>query len=158
MREYSEDKRLDNENVYLILNGELSRPPKKDRTPTVKVAKNIYARYFKPEQSAKEVQDVVEKALDYYFAHLQSQKQQTESPSVDLLEDEDVETEEAKMSEQIEMHRLPNAHSGGGSGRNENLNRYNMNRSEIISTTFTEIKPSEGLGPSRLFIRLSSSS
>lgn len=96
LREYSEDKGLDNENVYLILNGELGQPTQKDRTPTVKVTKDIYERYFKPEQSAKEVQDVVEKALGYYFAHLQSQKPQAETPAADLSADEDVETEEAK--------------------------------------------------------------
>ena len=41
--------------------------PKPNRTPTVKVDKAVYARYFKPSQPAKEVQDIVEKALEMYF-------------------------------------------------------------------------------------------
>jgi ParB family chromosome partitioning protein len=77
LRAYSADKKLNDESIYTILNGELCRAPKKNRTPTVKVAKNIYARYFKPEQSAKEVQEVVEKALEYYFLRPQSQERRT---------------------------------------------------------------------------------
>jgi len=37
------------------------------RTPTVKIDKSLYARYFQSNQSAKEVQDIVEKALQMYF-------------------------------------------------------------------------------------------
>lgn len=89
LREYSADKKLDAESIYLILNGEVGQPPKKNRTPTVKVAKDVYSRYFKPEQSAKEVQEVVEKALGYYFTHLQIQERQTETPGAELSADED---------------------------------------------------------------------
>jgi ParB family chromosome partitioning protein len=74
LRAYSADKNLNDENIYMILNGEIGSAPKKNRTPVVKVAKNIYTRYFKPEQSAKEVQETVEKALDYYFSHLQNKE------------------------------------------------------------------------------------
>jgi len=93
LRDYSGDKKLDDESVYMILNGEIGQPPKKNRTPTVKVAKDVYARYFKPEQSAKEVQDVVEKALGYYFSHLQSQERQTETPAQGFTADEDYHTQ-----------------------------------------------------------------
>jgi len=41
--------------------------PKPNRTPTVKVDKAVYARYFKANQPAKEVQEIVEKALAMYF-------------------------------------------------------------------------------------------
>jgi ParB family chromosome partitioning protein len=68
LRAYSAAKKLNDENIYMILNGELGGPPKKNRTPVVKVSKTVYARYFKPEQSAKDVQDVVERALDFYFS------------------------------------------------------------------------------------------
>ncbi|MFV0400353.1 MAG: ParB N-terminal domain-containing protein, partial [Oscillospiraceae bacterium] len=92
LREYSESKKLDDENVYLILNRELGQPPKKNRTPTVKVSKDIYSRYFTPEQSPKEVQDMVEKALGYYVSHLQSQEKQAEAPAAGLSADEDYHT------------------------------------------------------------------
>ena len=69
LRQYSEDGKLDDERIYLILNGELGQKPKSkpNRTPVVKVNKSVYARYFQPNQSAKEVQDIVEKALEQYF-------------------------------------------------------------------------------------------
>jgi len=79
LRDYSDLKKLSDENVYLILNGEIGKPPKKNRTPTIKVSKDIYSRYFSPEQSAKEVQEVVAKALGYYYSYLQNLEHQAQS-------------------------------------------------------------------------------
>jgi ParB family chromosome partitioning protein len=73
LRAYSDKGTLDEGKIYLILNGELGQPPKKNRTPTVKVSKTLYARFFKPDQSAREIQDYVEKALCFYFEY-QAQK------------------------------------------------------------------------------------
>jgi ParB family chromosome partitioning protein len=72
LRRYSEKSKLDEENIYLILSGEIGQKPKPNRTPTVKVNKTVYARYFKPSQSAKEIQGIVEKALEMYFTHEKS--------------------------------------------------------------------------------------
>jgi len=71
LRQHSEAGKLDDEKIYLILSGEAipTNKLKPNRTPTVKVSKAIYARYFKSNQSAKEVQDIVEKALALYFEH-----------------------------------------------------------------------------------------
>ena len=66
LRQFSEKSKLNGESVYKILLGEAA--PKPNRTPTVKIEKDVYARYFKPNQSAKEVQETVEKALELYFA------------------------------------------------------------------------------------------
>jgi len=65
LRQLSEKGKLNGESVYKILSGDAK--PKPNRTPTVKVDKAVYARYFKPNQPAKEVQAIVEKALDLYF-------------------------------------------------------------------------------------------
>lgn len=65
LRQFSEKGKLNGESVYRILSGETT--PKPNRTPTVKVDKMVYARYFKPNQPAKEVQSIVEKALEMYF-------------------------------------------------------------------------------------------
>ena len=67
LRQYSEKGKLDEENIYLILSGEIGQKPKPNRTPTVKVSKASYAKYFKPSQSANEIQGIVEKALELYF-------------------------------------------------------------------------------------------
>ena len=65
LRNFSDKGRLDGESVYRILTGADVHKP--DRTPTVKVSKTVYAKYFKPSQPAKEVQEIVEKALEMYF-------------------------------------------------------------------------------------------
>jgi ParB family chromosome partitioning protein len=66
LRQFSEKGKLNGESVYRILSGETA--PKPNRTPTVKVDKAVYARYFKPNQPPKEVQETVEKALEMYFS------------------------------------------------------------------------------------------
>jgi len=65
LRQFSEKGKLDGENVYKVLSGETT--PKPNRTPTVKIDKSVYSRYFKPNQPAKEIQAAVEKALEMYF-------------------------------------------------------------------------------------------
>ena len=70
LRDYSKRNKLNDEKIYLILNNELGMPPRKNRTPTVKVSKSTFAKYFTSKQSTKDIQDYVEKALDFYSAHL----------------------------------------------------------------------------------------
>lgn len=65
LRQFSEDGKLDSESIYRILSGKTVS--KSNRTPTVKIRGDIYAKYFKPDQSAKEIQGIVEKALELYF-------------------------------------------------------------------------------------------
>ena len=69
LRQHSEKGKLSDESTYLILAGELGKKPKPHRTPTVKVAKAIYSKYFRANQSAREVQSIVEAALELYFTH-----------------------------------------------------------------------------------------
>ena len=69
LRQFSQKGKLNGENVYKVLSGETT--PKPSRTPTVKIDKSIYSRYFKPSQSAKEIQATVEKALEMYFEQQQ---------------------------------------------------------------------------------------
>ena len=65
LRQFSEKQKLNGESVYRILSGETASKP--NRTPTVKVSKTLYSKYFQPSQPAKEVQAIVEKALEMYF-------------------------------------------------------------------------------------------
>ena len=65
LRQFSQKGTSNGESVYRILSGDTELKP--NRTPTVKINKLVYAKYFKPNQSAKEVQDIVEKALESYF-------------------------------------------------------------------------------------------
>jgi ParB family chromosome partitioning protein len=65
LRKYSEKGRLDGDAIKRILSGAMAHKPV--RTPTVKVSKAVYAKYFKPNQPTSEVQAIVEKALALYF-------------------------------------------------------------------------------------------
>jgi len=58
---------LDEDAVKRILSG--SEADKPNRTPTVKVHKTVYAKYFKPNQSAREIESIMEKALEMYFGN-----------------------------------------------------------------------------------------
>ena len=72
LRDYSTRGKLDVDNIYLILNGELGQPPKKNSAPVIKVSKSVYSKYFTPNQPAKAIQEYVEKALEFYAEHLSS--------------------------------------------------------------------------------------
>jgi hypothetical protein len=58
---------LTEDNIYLILSGERNG---KQLTGafTVKIGKKLFAKYFQPEQTAKDVQAIVEQALEMYFS------------------------------------------------------------------------------------------
>ena len=68
LRKYSEKEKLDDNMICRILGGEVGQKPKPNRTPVVKVQKDVYAKFFKLDQSQREVQEIVEKALELYFA------------------------------------------------------------------------------------------
>ena len=61
--------------MYLIVNGELGRPPKKKRFPAFKIKPKVYSLYFAPDQKASEVEEVIEKALEFYFNHQNQSKE-----------------------------------------------------------------------------------
>jgi len=68
LRQYSEKDKLNGDSIFMILSGKAGQKPPPNRTPAVKINKTVYARYFKPTQSAKEIQGIVEKALEMYFS------------------------------------------------------------------------------------------
>jgi hypothetical protein len=68
LRQHSESGKLDAVKIESVLNGQARHRPPPNRTPSVKVSKAVYSKYFKPSQSAKEVQSIVEKALEQYFS------------------------------------------------------------------------------------------
>ena len=65
LRKFSEKNSLDGDTIIHILSGAMAHKP--NRTPTVKISKTVYTKYFTPNQSAREVQAIVEKALELYF-------------------------------------------------------------------------------------------
>lgn len=93
LRGYSERGKLEDENMYLILIGELGRPPRKKRPPAFKIKPKVYSLYFSPDQKASEVEEVIEKALEFYFNHQKQNKEKecvrNASQSDYLLDDAD---------------------------------------------------------------------
>ena len=65
LRKFSEDGKLNSENIYSILSGEIVS--KANRVQAIKLSDAVYSKYFNSNQSAKEIQDVVEDALALYF-------------------------------------------------------------------------------------------
>ncbi|MEN3005951.1 ParB N-terminal domain-containing protein [Dehalobacterium formicoaceticum] len=76
LRGYSEREKLSEDNIYLILNGELGQSPKKKRTPTFRLKQKVYSQYFTPSQKTSEIEEVIEKALEFYFSHQNHNREQ----------------------------------------------------------------------------------
>jgi len=68
LRKYSKEGTLDDDNVYLILSGESISKSNSARTLKIKIKSSVYKKYFTSDQSPKEVQATIEKALDMYFS------------------------------------------------------------------------------------------
>ncbi|SHH68029.1 ParB N-terminal domain-containing protein [Desulfosporosinus lacus] len=79
LRGYSQKGKLNEENIFLILNGELGCPPKKKRAPTFRLKQKVYSQYFTPGQKASEIEEVIEKALEFYFSQNHNREQETAS-------------------------------------------------------------------------------
>ena len=67
LRRYAESDGLNEDTISRILRGELGQKPKPNRTPVVKIQKAVYARYFGPDQEPREIEEIVELALEMYF-------------------------------------------------------------------------------------------
>jgi len=67
LRKCSEKSRLDKDSIYRILSGAMAHKP--SRTPTVKISKTVFVKYFDFKQSSKEIQGIVEEALAFYHEH-----------------------------------------------------------------------------------------
>jgi len=67
MREFSKKKTLNLKTMREILSGQAVQT--KQTTPAIKVSNDVYSRYFSNGQSAEEIQNTVEEALNFYFNH-----------------------------------------------------------------------------------------
>jgi len=65
LRECSNGSQLDRDSMILILSGKAFQQPDKPRK--VNISNALYSQYFSSEQSAKEVDAIVEEALKLYF-------------------------------------------------------------------------------------------
>lgn len=75
LREYS--GQLTNEQATRILSGEATRKPRNKTPAPFKLKHKVYAKYFSSVHKAAEVEEIIDKALEMYFAT--QQRQQNES-------------------------------------------------------------------------------
>ncbi|MDU2243682.1 MAG: ParB N-terminal domain-containing protein [Paenibacillus sp.] len=80
LRDYS--GKLTNEQVVRILSGEATRKPPSKTPASFKLKHKVYAKYFSPQSKASEVEEIIDKALEMYFAH-QRQDHQSKNTEED---------------------------------------------------------------------------
>lgn len=78
LRSYSEHGKLNEDNIYLILSGELGRKLR-TKSDVYIMKKETFAKYFSPDQTRAEIDKIINEALDMYF---QMKKQEQENASI----------------------------------------------------------------------------
>lgn len=68
LREYYESKKLTELTIHQILSGEKLKKPKSPKKPQVKIKQSVISKYFTEQQTQKEIEDTIEKALEMYFS------------------------------------------------------------------------------------------
>lgn len=67
LRNYYETGKLTDVTTTQILSGEKTRKPKSDKPQYIKVKTSVITKYFTAGQSAKEIEETIERALEFYF-------------------------------------------------------------------------------------------
>jgi ParB family chromosome partitioning protein len=68
LRDYAESGKLTETTIVQILSGEKTRKPKSNKPKPIKVKATIISKYFVANESPKEIEDTIDKALKLYFA------------------------------------------------------------------------------------------
>ena len=79
LRQYYENGTLTKERIEQILSGEKTRKPPSSKVQPVKIKATIVSKYFSREQSQKEIEEVIDKALALYFAEEHEENENTGS-------------------------------------------------------------------------------
>jgi len=73
LRSYYETGKLTDTAMVQILSGEKTRKPKSNKPQSFKVKPTVISKYFTNEQSKKEIEDTIDKALAMYFENLNTE-------------------------------------------------------------------------------------
>lgn len=68
LREYYRSKKLTKLTIHQILSGEMLKKPKSSKKPQVKIKQSVISKYFTEQQTPKEIEEIIEKALEMYFS------------------------------------------------------------------------------------------
>lgn len=72
---YYETGKLTDTAIMQILSGEKTRKPKNNKPQPVKIKSAVISKYFTPQQTQKEIEDTIDKALALYFDNLNQNKE-----------------------------------------------------------------------------------
>ncbi len=78
LRSYYETGKLNDTSTVQILSGEKTRKPKTNKPQPFKVKPAVITKYFTAGQSAKEIEDTIDRALALYFENLHIPEEQGE--------------------------------------------------------------------------------
>lgn len=67
LHKYYNEGKLNNKIIDEILSGKKNTKPKGNQTGQIKLKQKIVKKYFKPEQTASEIEETIDKALEFYF-------------------------------------------------------------------------------------------
>lgn len=67
LRAYSDKKKLNEETAHSILSGELNKKSKSNKPAAIKLKTKLISKYFKPEAKQPEIENIIDKALKFYF-------------------------------------------------------------------------------------------
>ena len=73
LRSYYETGKLTDTAIEQILSGEKTRKPKSSKPQPVKIKSAVISKYFTPQQTQKEIEEVIDKALALYFENQESE-------------------------------------------------------------------------------------
>ncbi|MGL5437158.1 MAG: ParB N-terminal domain-containing protein, partial [Lachnospiraceae bacterium] len=84
LRSYYEQSKLTDSNLQDILSGEKTRKPKSNKPEPVKVKPAVISKYFTANQSKKEIEQVIEQALELFFSVQQSYQDNDKLPEQEM--------------------------------------------------------------------------
>ncbi len=76
LRGESKKKKLDLDKISLILSGEFNKKPKPKTLPSAKIKPKIYSKYFSGDVKIKEIEEIIEVALQEYFENLKNKEEE----------------------------------------------------------------------------------
>lgn len=78
LRRYYEANKLTDTAIVQILSGEKTRKPKSSKPQPVKVKPAVLTKYFTPQQTAREIEETIDKALAFYFENQEQEMEVTD--------------------------------------------------------------------------------
>jgi len=73
LRTYHERGKLTDSDIMQILSGEKERKPKNNKPQPVKIKPAVVSKYFTRSQTKKEIEEIIDKALEFYFNHRETE-------------------------------------------------------------------------------------